>query len=94
MSVATAVKNGRQEEWVKVLAKGMITIPKGFRDKLGVKEGEVARIRKVGRRLVIEPRELVDYEVYEKKEFKEMLKEDQLPSSLAKKIFLLWPDLK
>lgn len=82
------------QDWVKILAKGMITIPKPFREELGIKEGEVARIKKIGNRLVIEPRELVDYEVYSKQEFKNMLKEDRLPANLAKKAASLWPDLK
>lgn len=82
------------EEWVKILAKGMITIPKSFREELGIREGEVARIKKIGRRLVIEPRELIDYEVYSDKELREMIKEDKLPSQLAKEAIALWPDLE
>ena len=80
-------------QWVKILTKGMITIPKSFREELELKEGEVARIKKIGRRLVIEPREVADYEVYGDKELKEMLKEDELPADLAKKAASLWPDL-
>lgn len=57
-------------------------------------EGEVARVKKVGKRLIIEPREVVDYEVYSDREFKQMLKEDKLPVNLAKRAALLWPDLK
>lgn len=47
-----------QEEWVKILSKGLITIPKSFRDELGLKEGEIAKVKKIGKRLVIEPREI------------------------------------
>lgn len=82
------------EEWIRVLAKGMITIPKSFREDLGIKEGEVARIRKIGPRLIIEPRELTDYEVYDDEEFIQMIEEDKLPTRLAKKAAALWPDLK
>lgn len=82
------------EDWVKVLAKGMITIPKSFREELGIREGEVARIKKIGSRLVIESREVADYEVYSDRELKKMLKEDQLPADLASKAASLWPDLK
>lgn len=82
------------EEWVKVLAKGMITIPKSFREELGIREGEVARIKKIGKRLVIEPRELIDYEVYSDKELKEMIEGDKLPPKLAKEAIALWPDLE
>jgi len=47
-----------QEEWVKILAKGLITIPKSFRDELGLKEGEVAKVKKIGTKIIIEPREI------------------------------------
>lgn len=82
------------EEWVKILAKGMITIPKSFRDALGIKKGEVAKIKKIGQRLLIEPREVADYEVYGDKEFKKMLKEDKLPQKLASIAASYWPDLE
>ena len=82
------------EEWVKILGKGMITIPKAFRDELGIREGEVARIKKVGKRLLIETREMTDYELYSDNELKEMLEEDKLPVKLALKAKEFWPDLK
>ena len=82
-----------QNEWVKILTKGLITIPKSFRENLGLEEGEIARIKRIGQRLVIEPREVTEYEVYDKKEWKKMLKEDELPTDLAKKAAELWPDL-
>ena len=81
-------------EWIKILSKGMITIPKAFRDELGIKEGEIARIKKVGRRLIIEPREIADYEVYSDEELKAMLEEDNLSKKLASEAVSLWPDLK
>jgi len=81
-------------EWVKILDKGMITIPKVFRDQLGIKPGEVARIKTVGQRLVIEPREVVEFEVYSDQELKQMLEEDRLPKNLAKKASLRWPELE
>lgn len=89
----TLSKTQSREEWVKILAKGLVTIPKSFREQLNIREGEVARIRKVGRRLVIEPREIADYEVYSDEELKSMLKEDELPVKITKKVGELWPDL-
>ena len=95
MQVSTKpTKSEFPAEWVKILSKGMITIPKAFRDGLGIKEGEIARIKKVGRRLVIEPREIADYEVYSDEELETMLKEDRLPAKLASEADCLWPDLK
>ena len=90
----TLTKADSQGEWVKILGKGMITIPKFFREELGLREGEVAKIRKIGKRLVIEPREVADYEVYSDLELARMLKEDRLPTKLASKAALFWPDLK
>jgi AbrB family looped-hinge helix DNA binding protein len=89
----TQTKANFQNEWVKILSKGLITIPKVFREELRLNEGEIARIKKVGRRLIIEPREVAEYETYSDKELKRMLKEDKLPANLAKKAASLWPDL-
>lgn len=95
MQISTKpTKSELPAEWVKILSKGMITIPKAFRDGLGIKEGEIARIKKIGRRLVIEPREIADYEVYSDEELKTMLKEDKLPQKLASEANSLWPDIK
>ena len=90
----TVSKNEFPEEWIRVLTKGMITIPKIFRDELGIKEGGIAKIRKVGKRLVIEPRKIADYEVYSDKELGEMLTEDKLPKKLADEALELWSDLE
>jgi len=92
-NMQTQIKGDFQNEWVKILSKGLITIPKTFREELGLREGEIARIKKVGRRLIIEPREIAEYEVYSDKELKRMLKEDKLSADLAKKAANFWPDL-
>jgi len=83
-----------QTEWVKVLNKGLVTLPKKFRETVGIREGDVAKIKMVGRRLVIEPRDLADYEVYSQKELKQILRADKLPKFLAKKTAKIWPELK
>jgi len=80
------------EEWVRILGKGMVTIPKVFRDELGFKEGEIAKIRKFGKRLVIEPREMGKTEIYTDKELLEMLELDKLPAKLAKKAQKFWQE--
>jgi len=86
--------SGFQTEWVKVLNKGLVTLPKNLRDTVGIRAGDVAKVRMVGRRLVIEPRDLADYEVYSQKEFKQMLQADKLPKLLAKKTAKIWPELQ
>ena len=82
------------EEWVKIFGKGMVTIPKKFRDDLGIREGEVARIRKVGNRLVVESRDAATYEIYSDDEFREMMLADKLSAKLARKARALWSDLQ
>ncbi len=86
-------QNQPQEAWIKVLAKGVITIPKGFREKLGLKEGEVAKARVVGNQLIIESREAADYRLYSKEEIKNMVKEDQLSEPEASDSKKYWSDL-
>jgi AbrB family looped-hinge helix DNA binding protein len=81
-----------QEEWVKILDKGMITIPKAFRDELGLKRGEVARLQKVGSRLILETRQDSN-NLYSDQALKTILEEDKLPPKLAKKAAKMWGDL-
>jgi len=81
------------EEWVKILGKGMVTIPKKFRDDLGMREGEVARIRRIGNRLVVESRDVADYETYNDRELRAMIAADKLSPKLAKKARSFWSDL-
>ena len=85
MSQATASTN---QEWLKVLGKGMVTIPKDWREELGFKEGDVVRAKKEGKRVIIEPQQtsLVPYRVYSSAEIEAFLKEDELPQSLAEKV--------
>ncbi len=75
------------QEWLKVLGKGMITIPKQWRDELGLEEGDVVKAKKEGNRVVIEPSEgKAPYRTFSDKEIEEWLEADKLPKTLAKKI--------
>lgn len=78
-----------QETWVKVLSKGVITIPKEFREQLGLAEGDVAKIKVVGDKLVIQSRENAaydNYRVFSKEQIDQWVKEDQLPEPLASEV--------
>ena len=79
--------------WVKILNKGLMTIPKAMREKVGIKEGDVAKARVEGNKIVIEPREEVDFRIFTDEEIKRWKKEDKLPTKLARKVKELWPDL-
>lgn len=82
-----------QEEWVNILSKGLITIPKKMREIVGIKEGDVVRIKVQNKKIIILPREEVKHREFTKKQIKDWLKEDKLPANLAKKIDKYWKDL-
>ncbi len=75
-----------QEEWVRILGKGMVTIPKSWRDELGLTEGEVVKAKKVGNKVIIESAESAPYRIFSDAEIKEWLKMDQLSSKLEVKV--------
>ncbi|GEM_PF-5546765 len=81
-------------QWSKILTKGLITLPKPWRDDLGLKEGQLAKVKKVGRSIVIEPGDQPDYELYSDAEIQIMLFADELPPKLAAKAKFYWKDIK
>lgn len=82
------IVNNINQEWLKVLGKGMVTIPKQWREELGLQEGDIVRAKKEGNKLVIEPQKkpLAPYRIYSNAEIDAFLKEDVLPRSLFKKV--------
>lgn len=89
------VQTKPQEAWIKVLSKGVITIPKEFREQLGLEEGDVAKARIEGNKLIIQSRKIAEYAEYRtfsKKQIDELVKEDQLPEPLATQTKNYWSD--
>lgn len=76
------------QEWLKILGKGMVTIPKQWRDELGLEEGMVVKAKKEGNKVVIEAQESnpAAYRIYTNSEIEEFVKEDKLPQELSEKI--------
>lgn len=76
------------QEWLKVLGKGMVTIPKKWRAEMGLETGDIVRAKKEGNRVIIETHQTneVPYRVYSDSEIEEFLNEDKLSKSLAKKV--------
>ena len=75
------------QEWLKVLGKGMITIPKVWREELGIDEGEVVKAEKVGNKVIIKAwGKSVPYRIFSDEEIQEWLKDYKLPPDLAAKI--------
>lgn len=77
----------QQEEWLKILTKGMVTLPKSWRKELGIEEGKMVKAKKVANQIIIEPMEKpVSYRTYSQKELQQFLRDDQLPKKLEKKL--------
>jgi bifunctional DNA-binding transcriptional regulator/antitoxin component of YhaV-PrlF toxin-antitoxin module len=79
------------EEIVKIQAKGLLTIPKGFRLNLGLEENTLARLKEEKGRLVIEPVRTLPYPVrrYTDKEIDDFLVLDTKETKELKKKGLL-----
>ena len=77
-----------QEEWLKILGKGMVTLPKKWREEMDLKEGDIVKAKKEGNRVVIETPKTpkVPYRIYSRAEIEEFLEEDTLPKSLLKTV--------
>lgn len=80
--------NMNQEEWLKILGKGMVTLPKKWRDELGIESGDIVKAKKEGDRVIIEAQRSTQlpYRVYSDNEIEDFLKEDKLPEALIKKL--------
>lgn len=76
------------QEWLKILGKGMVTLPKKWRKELGIEEGDIVKAKKEGKKVIIEAQQskLAPYRVYSNEEIEEFLKEDELPQVLAQKV--------
>jgi len=82
-----SLNNRDQREWLRVLGKGMITIPKRWRQELGFYRGEVIRAQKVGDKVVLEARQTnAPYRIYTDREIDQWIKEDKLPREFEQKI--------
>ncbi len=78
-----------RETWIKILPKGVITIPKQFRKQLGLDEGDVAKAKVEGDKLIIQSRKVAhyaDYRKFSKNQIDEWVKEDKLPEPLASEV--------
>ena len=78
----------KQEEWLEVLAQGMVVLPKKWRDELGIEPGDNIKAKKQGNRVVIEVQKdkLAPYRIYTDKEIDKFLQEDKLPAKFARKV--------
>jgi len=80
--------NITQEEWLKVLGKGMVTLPKKWRDEMRIQSGDILKAKKERNKVIIESAQSpkTPYRVYTKAEIDEFLKEDAVSQKLAQKV--------
>lgn len=83
----STITSTNSEEWLRILDKGMVTIPKVWREELGLSKGEIVRARKQGNSVIIESQqEQVPYRVYSSHEVAEFVRNDRLPKKLKAKV--------
>lgn len=75
------------EDIVKMQAKGLLTIPKKMRQKLGFRENSLVRVKEERGKLVVEPVRTLEYPVrsYTEQELKEFIELDRKESKKLKK---------
>lgn len=80
-----------QEEIVRILPKGLMTIPISLRRKFGLKDNGLIKLVEDKGRLIMEPVFTLPYPVrsYTDTEIKEFLEEDRRESKILKKKGLL-----
>lgn len=63
MDFPTSAIRPRSEELIRLQPKGLITIPKKFRESLGLKDNSFVRVRKERVRLILESVRVLSYPV-------------------------------
>lgn len=73
---------------IKILPKGLVTIPKKMREEIGLEENGLARIKQEGRRLVLEPVSIISYPLreYSADEIEGFIKSDRVSLRIKKKV--------
>lgn len=82
----TQLTTENQEEWLRILTKGLVTLPKNWREELKISEGSLVKAKKVANKIIIEPLESsVPYRLYSRQELNQFLKDDVLRKKLKRK---------
>lgn len=77
----------KNQQWLRILTKGMVTLPKVWRQELGLVDGVMVQAYKDDRKIIIEPmaqvasKPVVPYRVYSQTEIDQLLQDDVLSSS-------------
>lgn len=67
------------ENWIKVLGKGMVTLPADWRIKLGIGPGAMLKAKFTGDSIVLKPvAKAAPYRIFSDEEIAEFLENDKL----------------
>lgn len=85
------MQQSMSDELIKIQPKGVITIPKKFRESLGLIDNDLIRIKKEKGRITIEPVRTLPYPVrsYTNNEIEEFLALDKAETKELKKLKLI-----
>lgn len=69
-------------QWLKVLTKGMVTLPKSWREEFGLTKGSVIQATKRDRTIILKAADpaqsaTVPYRIYTRTELNEFVNDDQ-----------------
>lgn len=78
MSTASPIPS----QWLKVLTKGMVTLPKSWREEFGLTKGSVIQATKRDRTIILKAADpaqsaTVPYRIYARNELDEFVNDDQ-----------------
>ena len=75
----TQIQVQQPTEWLKVLGKGMLTIPNQWRDELGIQTGEMVQAEKTPLGVLIRPiKKKAPYRVYSRADLLQFVQDDHL----------------
>lgn len=75
----TQIQAIQPTEWLKVLGKGMLTIPKEWRDEFGFQTGEMVQAEKTPLGVLIRPiKKKAPYRIYSRAELTQFVQDDQI----------------
>ncbi len=81
------IKDEKQADILRVLTKGMVTIPKKWRETLAIQTGDRVRAYLQEGQIIVEPMEQkVPYRIYLQEELDEFAKNDTLPVALQAQV--------
>jgi len=82
-----------QEEWVRVLNNGLVTIPKSWRTQTGIKEKDIIKAKLIDNKIILEPDQSHEVRIFTDKEIQQWIEDDKLPKELADETNEFWSDI-